>query len=209
MRTMLAAVVVALALCGAAAASNPTGLSWSPASRWTQTCNDEQSTYVGACVTDPLQCAWGDEDDVADVAFGKLSVGQSTSDTLCLVTDSCSDAACPHYIDAFVQAGQGLSVTLSSDRGDSWTLPFVRSARPYPYELCVRDPHVVGSRNPLDYPLLPPPFVPGSYGVLTHYTLTVTASKTSQIGAGLEIAQNHADGSFGAVHQFPVPCLFS
>lgn len=202
----LAAVLVAL-LAGTAAKPALSTPSWNPASRWLQTCNDEEGVFVGTCVTDPLQCAWGDEDDVADTAYGKLSSGVTTSDTLCLVTDTCSDFACPHYLDAFV-TGNGLRVTLTSDQGDSYTVPYVQSAREY--QLCISDPHFSGDRNPLDYPLLPLPFVLGSYGVLTHWTLTVTATKTTQFSGGLEIAQNHADGSFLYYHQFSeVPCVWS
>lgn len=205
----LLAIGLSLLLVGVAAAhaSRPSGVAFNPADRWLQTCNDEESTFVGTCVTDTAQCAWGDEDDVADTAYGKLSSGSTVSDTLCLVTDTCSDAACPHFIDVFA-SGNGLKVTLTSDRGDSYTAPYAAAA--HEYQLCIPDPHFSGDRNPLDYPLLPLPFVFGSYGVLTHWTLTVTASKTTQFAGGLEIAQNHADGSFGYYHQFvEVPCAWA
>lgn len=202
-------------LASAGRRNAPTAPSWNAADRWLQNCNDEESappngtsTQPNAplCATDPLQCTWGDEDDVADSAYGKISAGVTTSDTLCLVTDTCSDFACPHFIDVYAQ-GNGLQLALTSDRGDSYTIPYVSAVRQY--QLCFRDPHFTGDTNPLDYPLLGPPFVDGSYGILTYWTLTVTATKTTTLNAGLELAQNNADGHFGYYHTFSnVPCVW-
>lgn len=180
---------------------------WSPAERWTQSCNDQESTSTD-CVTDtPIgygPCAWGDEDDIADFAYGKLAAGQVSTDTLCLVTDLCSDFACPHMIDYQV-VGSGLQVTLTDNRGNMYPAPPAIKTKQGPtVQACFSDPLWPQS----DASILPTiPGTNGGYGLLVAYTLTVTATKTTQFSGGFEIAQNDADGRFGYFHVFnTVPC---
>ena len=191
----IGAVVLGLAVVPTALASHPGPPSFNPVERWLQTCNDQESIPGVTCITDPMGCTWGDEDDVADSAYGKLSAGQSISDTLCLVTDPCSDFACPHQI-LYQVYGAGLQITLSDDRGDTWTA--TSASLKNPTSLCFNDPLWTGDQVIADYPTLPG--TGGGYGFLTSYTLTVTATKTTQMSAGFEIAQNDADGRFGYYH---------
>lgn len=199
-RPLLTVVLLAvmLALPARTVASNPnTGVAFNRVLTWTQACNDQESTATN-CVTDTVTgygaCTWGDEDDIADQATGKLSAGQSVSDTLCLVTDPCSDFACPHQI-LYSVTGVGLSIRLTDSRGHTWTA--TSSSSKSPTTLCFNDP----LWPQFDASVLPTiPGTNGGYGLVTGYTLTITASKTTQMSAGFEIAQNDADGRFGYWH---------
>lgn len=207
MKWLAAAAAIALLAAANTQASNPPPFHFNPATRWTQTCNDLQSPVTGTCVTDTpyggQPCAWGDEDDLADTAYGKLSAGQTVTDTLCVVTDWCNDGACPHTI--LYQAtdtSRSLSVTLTDDRGHVWTADPVRQDKRYVWQLCFLDPLSPAGGSYTDYP--PIPDTNGGVGFVTQYTLHVTALKTTNAFAGLEVAQN---GLYGYTHTFPsVPC---
>lgn len=212
MKILIALIAVVLGLVAAPNAweSNPAPFHFDAAMRWLQTCNDWQSPVTGTCVTDTpavtggRPCAWGDEDDLADLAIGKLTAGQTVTDTLCVVTDMCNDGACPHTIlyQANDTNASALTVTLTSDRGGSWSAPPVRSGKGYVWQLCFLDPLWTGDPLFADYPLIVG--TNGGVGFVTNYTLHVHANKTTQAGAGFEVAQN---GLFGYSHTFPsVPC---
>jgi hypothetical protein len=218
MRAALVAVLAGLMLASTAAASNPTNGGtpvFNHVTTWTQGCNDLQSSPPagsgtgGPCVTDTVTgygvCTWGDEDDIADFALGKITGGVTITDTLCLVTDWCSDGACPHKVLYQVDdSSPALDVWLTDDRGNTWTAPPIRLPKNggYRWQLCFADPLWPAGSDPLLYP--PLPGTNGGRGYVTAYTLHVTATKTTQMDAGLEIAQNRY---YGYVHTFAdVPC---
>ena len=218
LRVLAASFAVCASLLAAgASASNPPPFHFNPAFRWLLSCNDLQSPITGACVTNPASCAWNDEDDVADTGYGKLTAGQTVSDSLCVVTDTCNDGACPHYIDYKVTGPANLTVRLTDDRGGSWSAPPVRQSGGggYVYQLCFPDPYYnLGDFSFFDYPLVPSPGYTapndGARGYVTVYTLSIFSPKsTNQGSAGFEVAQNGADGRYGYWHVFDVPCEWS
>jgi len=202
-------VVVLLSSAAGVSATNPNYGSgtWNPVERWLQGCNDQESTPAN-CVTDTPTghgaCTWGDEDDITDAAYGKLTAGQVSIDTICLVTDPCSDFACPHMI-VYQVVGAGLKVTLTDNRGNTYLVPAaVKTKQGQTVQDCFADP-LWPQSDPSALPTIPG--TNGGYGLLTTYTLTVTASKTTQFFGGFEIAQNDADGRFGYFHELnTVPC---
>lgn len=216
MKKLLMVLVVALVVAVPAATANPTPLGWNRYVTIRQGCNDLQSTATN-CVTDTptanggQPCTWGDEDDLEDAAAGKLAAGQTTSDTLCMVTDWCNDGACPHMaLYQVTDSGPYLQVTLSDDRGDVWPSPApVKIGTTYYYQSCVADP--VWDAAFRDYaaggsPYPPLPGTNGGLGLFTNYTLTVTATKTTQFSGAFELGENHSDPTSQAHNRIDIPC---
>lgn len=196
MRSLLAFVFVAALAAFFVSSANggkQGGATFNREFTWLQTCNDWQSTPDN-CVTDTptanggQPCVWGDQDELYDAAYGKLSAGQSVSDTLCIVTDGCNDGACPHQV--VWNTSGAVSAILTSDRGGSWS----------------------GTQGCFADPLWPQTSFPpldgtGGVGYLTKYTLTVTALKTTQMYAGLDLTSSHSEGEYGYYRQLAgVPC---
>lgn len=207
MLLVAALAVAALVLPASGAAHKPVAgsdpLAWTRFYTNVMSWNDLQSTSANT-VYNRTGCVWNDMDETADRTTGRLGTGQTTSDSMCLITDYCSDGFCPHMVLFEVDGGSGLQVTLTSDRGGVWqSLPPVKSGGSQVYELCVADP--VWLSYPTDYP--PIPDSNGGVGYLTRYTLRVSASKTSQVEAWFDIAPNHSEGEFGYTRQLAdVPC---
>ena len=201
------AFLAVLVVLGVPASVGAQTVKHSPTAGWSRVysqiagINDWQSTPTNT-VANTTGCVWNDADDALDAFTGKLSGGQTTQDSMCVVTDMCNDGFCPHMILFQVSGGNGLQVTLSNDRGGVWpSPPPVKGV----YQLCISDPLWTGAQNTADYPAIPD--TNGGVGFVTTYTLTVKAARTTQVGAQLEIAPNHSLGEFGVYRQnTSVPC---
>jgi hypothetical protein len=171
-------------------------LSWSRSFTLLASINDLQSTST-TTVYNTTGCVWNDQDELTDAAKGKLSAGLTISDTLCAVTDWCSDSACPHMVYFQISAGPGLQVQLTSNRGGLWrSPPPVKNGSDWIYQLCFPDP--LWDPNNAVFPLVPG--TNGGEGFVTNYTLTLTATKTGQIAAAFGIGQNRTSQLSG------IPC---
>lgn len=199
-RLILLCSLIMILLAGlavSASANSSTAPSWQRIETSLATYNDLQSTTSNR-VVNTTGCVWANTDDLADEGIGRLAAGGSSSDSLCVVTDYCTDSYCPHMIVVDVNSStSSVRMTLSNDRGGSWSVPAPvrKSNNLYSYQLCIADPLWTGDTNPADYPAIPG--TNGGVGFVTTYTLTMTAAKVSQVYAEFEIAPNHSDGSAG------------
>lgn len=208
MRKLLvaAASLIVLLSAAVAGASNPPPFNWNRVSTLMLQSLDTPGN-IGAYNT--TGCVWNDEDYQLDTAGGKLAAGQSSTDTLCLVTDMCHDGACPHTVQVQVaNSSQVLNVQLSDTNGNVWIASPVKGStlqpavKGYVWQLCVADPLWNVYTN---WPVIPD--TNGGVGIITHYTLTVTASKTTNPSGYFEIGMhNWGPGSFNPFQLPSPPC---
>ena len=181
-------------------AATSTPLSWNEYSHAIMSFNDLQSTPTNTVyntVYDPNNCVWNDEDEWTDVGRGTLAGGQSTSDTICLVADYCTDGACPHVVLFQVSYDSKLSLTLTNNVGDVWTTPtIVGSGNRKTYEFCVQDTVAMAKwgQGPTAWPTVPN--TNGGVGQIVQYTLTATnkGNGSLQFSGGFEIGPDQWGG---------------
>jgi hypothetical protein len=206
------AALLPVALMAAPAQASTT---WAPYERHTLGVLDTQLDASGQrTIRNPTDCAWNDQDDIADQGSGSLRAGETTTRTLCLIADY-DDSGCPTCIfpkaivaNVYASRGSLASVKLTNDRGNSWT--FTPDSKGT-VAACVADPVAdlfnvaIGGDLSTTYPEVPGSN--GGRGLQVNYTLTITAAKRiSSLMAYLEI---HGGGGnpafFPQMLQTPCP----